>query len=69
MTVPPETQNNKMLRLTGKGMPKVRGGKSGDQYVRLIGMLPADLSERERKLYRELATLRNGAQSKTAEKA
>jgi DnaJ-class molecular chaperone len=68
VTVPPETQNNKMLRLSGKGMPKVRGGSNGDQYVRLIGQLPANLSERERKLYRELATLRNGASTKKAEK-
>jgi DnaJ-class molecular chaperone len=68
MTVPPETQSNKMLRLAGKGMPKVRGGTNGDQYVRLIGMLPKDLSERERTLYRELASLRNGASKKTAEK-
>jgi DnaJ-class molecular chaperone len=60
MTVPPETQSNKMLRLTGKGMPKVRGGSHGDQYVRLIGTLPTHLSEQERKLYRELASLRNG---------
>ena len=69
MTVPPETQNNKMLRLAGKGMPKVRGGSYGDQYVRLIGMLPTDLSERERKLYRELATLRNATARKSAEKS
>jgi DnaJ-class molecular chaperone len=60
-TVPVGTQNNKMLRLTGKGMPKVRGGGSGDEYVRLIAMLPADPSEKELGLFRELAALRNGS--------
>ena len=60
MTVPAGTQSNKLLRLTGKGMPHSKGGGSGDQYVRLIGTVPQNLSEKELKLYRELATLRNG---------
>jgi DnaJ-class molecular chaperone len=41
-------------------MPKVRNGGAGDQYVRIIGQLPTDLSEKERKLFKELAALRNG---------
>jgi DnaJ-class molecular chaperone len=57
MTIPPRTQNNKLLRLTGKGMPKAKGG-FGDLYVRLVGMLPADLSERELALFRELSEAR-----------
>ncbi len=60
MTVPPGTQSNKLLRLTGKGMPHSKGSGSGDQYVRLIGTVPQNLSEKELKLYRELATLHNG---------
>ncbi len=59
VTVPPGTQSNKMLRLAHKGMPKIKGGGAGDQYVRLIGMLPTNLSERERELYAELAALRH----------
>ena len=54
MTIPPGTQNNKLLRLAGKGMPKSKGG-NGDQYVRLIGMLPEHLSAKELELFRELA--------------
>jgi len=57
MTVPPGTQNNRLLRLSGRGMPKVRNGGSGDLYVRLIGQLPTDLSDKERKLFKELAAL------------
>jgi DnaJ-class molecular chaperone len=60
MTVPAGTQNNRLLRLTGKGMPKVRDGGAGDQYVRLIGQLPTDLTEKEKKLFRELYAIRNG---------
>ena len=61
MTVPAGTQNNKTLRLTGKGMPRVRGGGSGDEYVRLIGQLPTELSSREHELFSELAGLRDRA--------
>jgi DnaJ-class molecular chaperone len=60
MKIPPGTQNNKTLRLAGKGMPKVKSAAQGDQYVRLVGMLPTEISERERKLFQELAGLRNG---------
>ncbi|MBV8490161.1 MAG: DnaJ domain-containing protein [Candidatus Eremiobacteraeota bacterium] len=60
MTIPEGTQNNRLLRLSGKGMPKVKGGGNGDQYVRLIGQLPQNLNDKERKLFRELASLRNG---------
>lgn len=60
MTIPPETQSNKRLRLAGKGMPKPKGAGTGDEYVRLIGVLPTNLSEREKKLFRELAKLRDG---------
>jgi molecular chaperone DnaJ len=59
MTIPQNTQNNKMLRLTGKGMPKSKAGGSGNLYVRLIGMLPTSLDARERELFEELAAIRN----------
>ncbi len=58
MTIKPGTQNNKMLRLTGRGMPKMKAGGTGDEYVRLVATLPADLTERERALFAELAALR-----------
>jgi DnaJ-class molecular chaperone len=60
MTIPAGTQNNKMLRLSGKGMPKLKDGGYGDEYVRLIGQLPTNLTDKEHKLFRELAGLRNG---------
>ena len=60
MTIPEGTQNNRLLRLSGKGMPRVKGGGQGDQYVRLIGQLPQSLSDKEKKLFKELATMRNG---------
>ena len=63
MTIPEGTQNNRLLRLTGKGMPKVKGAGAGDQYVRLVGQLPHSLTDKEKKLFKELAGLRNGKKS------
>jgi DnaJ-class molecular chaperone len=60
MTIPEGTQNNRLLRLSGKGMPRVIGGGLGDQYVRLIGQLPQHLNDKEKKLFRELATMHDG---------
>jgi len=60
MTIPEGTQNNRLLRLGGKGMPNVKQPGNGDQYVRLIGQLPQQLTEKEKKLFRELSSLRNG---------
>jgi DnaJ-class molecular chaperone len=63
MTVPAGTPSNKFMRLGGKGMPKLKSETHGDEYVRLIGTLPTDLSDKEKKLFRELAALRNGKKS------
>src|SRR5580700_2336599 len=60
MTIPEGTQNNRLLRLSGRGMPKVKGGGTGDQYVRLIGQLPQNLNDKEKKLFKELVAMRNG---------
>ncbi|MGB8909925.1 MAG: DnaJ C-terminal domain-containing protein [Candidatus Cybelea sp.] len=60
MTIPAGTQNNRLLRLAGRGLPQVKGKGTGDQYVRLIGQLPQNLSDKEKKLFKELASLRNG---------
>jgi DnaJ-class molecular chaperone len=60
MTIPAGTQNNRLLRLSGRGMPQVKGKGAGDQYVRLIGQLPQNLSDKEKKLFKELAAMRNG---------
>lgn len=59
MTVPSGTQNGARLRLAGKGMP-MRDGKFGDEFVRVVGKLPTNLSKREVELFKELAALRNG---------
>lgn len=58
MTIKPGTQNNQTVRLAGKGMPRPKGGGNGDQYVRLLGLLPTKLSDEEQRLFKQLASLR-----------
>lgn len=56
MRVPPETQNEQLMRLSGKGMPR-QGGGYGDEYVRLVARLPQNLDDRARELFRELSSI------------
>ena len=59
LTIPPETRNGRVFRLSGQGLPAMRAkGKAGDLYARVQVVLPAHLSEEERDLFRRLATLR-----------
>lgn len=60
MTVPPGTSSGQTLRLSGLGMPHLRGGGAGDQYVRIKIVVPKDLSREERELIQRLAELRHG---------
>ncbi|MGI9861803.1 J domain-containing protein [Moorella naiadis] len=57
VTVPANSRSGTRLRLRGKGLP-TRDGRRGDQYVRLTIDIPAELTEEERSLYRQLKELR-----------
>ncbi|HLQ29502.1 MAG TPA: J domain-containing protein [Ktedonobacteraceae bacterium] len=59
LTIPPETQNRRMFRLAGKGMPKLRGEGSGNLYARVQVLLPTQLSDEERALFEKLASTRS----------
>ena len=59
LRIPAETQNGKVLRLKGKGMPKLKEkDEKGDLYAEIKVVLPQGLSEKERQLFEELAELR-----------
>jgi curved DNA-binding protein len=45
LTLPAGTQNGKTLRLTGQGMPRLKGGTTGDLYVKVRVILPTHLSD------------------------
>jgi DnaJ-class molecular chaperone len=54
MKVPAGAQGGQRLRLRGQGLNK-RGGGRGDLYVKLKVVVPSHPSDREKRLFRELA--------------
>jgi curved DNA-binding protein len=55
LTIPPNTQGGRRLRLRGQGLNRRTGGR-GDEYVRLEIVNPPSLSPGERELYQRLAS-------------
>lgn len=45
LKIPPGTQNVQTFRLKGQGMPRFKGGDTGDLFVRVRVVLPTELSE------------------------
>ncbi|MGH7375163.1 MAG: DnaJ C-terminal domain-containing protein [Candidatus Rokuibacteriota bacterium] len=58
MKIPPETSSGKTFRLPGYGMPRLKGGGAGDEYVKVQIVVPSGLSPREKELFQELQKLR-----------
>jgi len=59
LRIPPETQNGRVFRLRGQGMPKLRSpNERGDLYVKVQVVLPDRLSDQEKELFQELARVR-----------
>lgn len=58
LNIPPETQNGKIFRLKGQGMPKMGDTSKGDLFAKVKVVLPEKLSEREKELFQELKKLR-----------
>jgi molecular chaperone DnaJ len=50
-------QSHETIRLAGKGMPNLRGGRRGDLFARLIVETPTNLTKRHEELLRELAEI------------
>jgi len=61
------TQNGKVLRLKGLGMPEYgMENKAGDLYAKVNVLLPDHLSDEELKLFTQLAQLKSGRHEKQA---
>lgn len=62
LTIPAETQQGKVFRLRGQGMPKLKSksGERGDLLAKANVVLPTNLTDREKALLEELRTLRTG---------
>ncbi|HJN68333.1 MAG: molecular chaperone DnaJ [Candidatus Marinimicrobia bacterium] len=57
LKIPAGIQSGQILRMRGKGFPKLRGGQKGDQLVRIQVSTPKSLSKKEKDLFSELASL------------
>jgi curved DNA-binding protein len=58
LTIPAGTQNGRLFRLRGKGMPHLgQSEQRGDLYARVDVRLPTDLTPRQRELFEELRSI------------
>ena len=57
LTIPAGTQSGRTFRLTGQGMPRMKGGGAGDLYVKVRLVLPPALDERQAKAARAFLDL------------
>jgi DnaJ-class molecular chaperone len=51
--IPPGTQPDTLIRLSGKGMPHLRGSGFGDHYIRIKVTIPKSLTKRQKELLEE----------------
>jgi molecular chaperone DnaJ len=58
LRIPPETQNERVFRLTGQGMPHLGDSARGDLMVTIKVTLPSGLSTEEKTLFLKLKELR-----------
>jgi len=59
MKVPPATSSGRTFRLPGYGMPRLKGGGAGDQFVTVKIVMPSEVTPAERELYEKLRALRS----------
>jgi len=58
LKIPPETQNGRVFRLTGQGMPHLGNSSRGDMLAKVKVVLPTKLSQQEKELFRRLGEFR-----------
>ncbi|MBP6913258.1 MAG: DnaJ domain-containing protein [Candidatus Levybacteria bacterium] len=53
LKIPAGTQPDTLMRVKGKGVPRVRGGGSGDHFVRIKIQIPTRINSRQKELLNE----------------
>ena len=66
LKIPVGTQSGTTFRLREKGMPSLRGGKQGDQLVRVHVEVPQSLSPEQRKILEDFARVSGDANEPTS---
>jgi DnaJ-class molecular chaperone len=57
LKIPPETQNGRIFRLAGQGMPHLGNSSQGDLLAKVKVVLPANLTQQEKELFKQLGQL------------
>jgi curved DNA-binding protein len=57
LKIPPGTKPGTKMRLSGHGLPDMKGSKKGDLYVRVQIKIPQDLNEEQKKAVEKLAAV------------
>ena len=60
LKIPTETQNGRVFRLAGQGMPKIGTSTSGDLLAKVSVALPTNLTPKEKELFEQLKKMRQG---------
>ncbi len=66
LKIPVATQSGTTFRLRDKGMPSLRGGRQGDQLVRVHVEVPQSLTSEQRKILEEFARVSGDANEPTS---
>lgn len=61
--VPAGTQPNTLIRLSGRGVKRIRGGGQGDHYVKIKVIVPKKVSHKEKELLEALQKEQGGDSS------
>ena len=54
LKIPPGTRHGTKMRLSGHGLPAMKGAKKGDLFVRILISIPKQLNDKQRKLVEDL---------------
>jgi DnaJ-class molecular chaperone len=57
LRIPPETQNGRVFRLKGQGMPHLGNTSRGDLMARVMVKLPTRLTSEEKELFEKLGQI------------
>jgi len=68
LKIPAATQSGTTFRLRDRGMTSLRGGRHGDQLIRVQVEVPSSLSSEQRKLLEDFARISGDAQEPTSKK-
>jgi curved DNA-binding protein len=55
LKVPPGTRHKSKMRLSGNGIPHMKGGGCGDLYVEIVVSMPKKLNKKQKELVENLA--------------